>query len=306
MEKTELIKLFSANAHARRFRTGDCIVQEGAAADDGLCFVLSGSVRIVQHQGERAVPLGRIQTGQFFGETALLLGRTRTASAIADSDDAIIMFLNRERFLAESRSNYHLIHILTGEAVERIQHVIATLVRLQRTIRVQVDPTLLPLMQENRASNLKIPGLLSHTRGIFIGNGQMVFSQGQRNDGQIYLITEGGIGAMRQFDADPVELFRFRPGDFFGYSRMAGAVFREYSAQARDGSAKVISFDEDLLFKLMRLDNELFFMLFRSLLTHLIILDDTLRLNAVSGDRAPGTAATQDTIARALSEGVTE
>jgi CRP-like cAMP-binding protein len=306
MDKTELIKMFSANAHARRFRTGDVIVREGAAADDGLCFVLSGSVRIVQHQGERAVPLGRIQTGQFFGETALLLGRARTASAIADSDNVIIMFLNRERFMAESRSNYHLIHILTGEAVERIQHVIATLVRLQKTIRVQVDPTLLPLIRENRASNLKVPGLLSHSRGIHVGQEQAVFGQGQRNDGLIYLLTEGAVGAMRQFDAAPVELFRFLPGDFFGYSRMAGAVFREYTAQARDGAAKVISFNEEQLFKLMRLDNDLFYMLFRTLLTHLIILDDTLRLNAASGERQPGTASTQETIAQALSEGVTD
>lgn len=306
MEKTDLIKLFSANAHARRFTTDECIVQEGAPADEGLCFVLSGTVRIVQHHAGQAVTMGRIQTGQFFGETALLLNRTRSASAIADSPDVIILFLNRERFMAESRSNYHLLRILMGEAVERVEHVITSLVRLQRPIRVQVDPTLVPIMRENRASNLKVPQLLNHTRNIFIAHDQAVFTQGQRHDGLIYLVTQGCLGVMRQFEGQTLELFRFEPGDFFGYSRQNTTAYREYAAVARDESARVINFDEELLFRLMRLDIDLFFMLFRSVLTHLIILDDTLRLTVAHGTAALGSADTQAEIARALSEGVVD
>ena len=306
MDKTDLIKMISANAHAKRYKAGDVIVQEGSRADEGLCFVLTGSVRIVQHQGERIIPLGLIQMGQFFGETAMLLNRNRSATAIADSPEVIIMFLNRERFLAEARSNYLLIRVLAGEAIERIEHVIQTLVRMKRPIRIQLDPTLKAIIRENRASNLQIPRMLNHTRNIFIGHEKPIFTQGQRNDGLIYLATQGVIGVTRNFDGTAMELYQYEPGDFFGYSRPSNAPFREYTTAALNDTARVVNFDEDLLFRLMRLDVNLFYGLFRTIITHLVILDDTLLLAAAEGFRPLASVDTQQLIATALSEGVCE
>ena len=306
MDKTDIIKMISANAHAKRYKAGDFIVKEGSPANEGLCFVLTGTVRIVQYHGERMVPLGLIQTGQFFGETAMLLNRNRSATAIADSAEVIIMFLNRERFLAEARTNYGLIRVLVSEAVERIEHVIQTLVRMKRTIHIQIDPTLKPIIRENRVSNLQIPQLLNHTRHIFIGHDKSVYTQGQRNDGLIYLVTQGVVGAIRTFDGTPTELYQFEAGDFFGYSRPDSATFREFSAIALNDTARVISFDEELLFRLMRLNINLFYGLFRTLISHLVILDDTLRLAAAQVHRPLASSDTQELIATALSEGVIE
>jgi CRP-like cAMP-binding protein len=304
MDKTELVKMLSANAHAQRFRRGDVVVHEGAPAKEGLCFVLTGSVRIVQHQGDQVIPLGLIQTGQFFGETALLLNRTRTATAIADSAEVIIIFLNRDRFMAEAHNNYHLIRVMSAEAIERIERVIQTIIRLRRPVQIRIDPTLQPIIAENRASNLKIPQLLNHTRTIFIGHDKQVFAQGQRNDGLIYLVTEGVINAQRNFDGNQTDLYQFEAGDFLGYSRPSNAVFREYSAVAMHDTARVINFDEELLFRLMRLDIELFFNLFRTILTHLLILDDSLRLAVSEGHISAGSEQSQQIIAAALSEGI--
>ena len=306
MDKSDLIKMISANAHAKRYKFGDTIVKEGSPADEGLCFVLTGTVRIIQHQGEQVIPLGLIQTGQLFGETAMLLNRNRSATAIADSPEVIIMFLNRERFLAETRNNYSLIRVLTSEAMERIEHVMQTLVRMRRPIRVQTDPTLQPIIRENRASNLCIPQLLNHTRNIFIGHDKPIFTQGQRNDGLVYLVTQGTIGAARNFDGNSQLMIQFEPGDFLGYSRVSSIPFREYSAVALNDTARVINFDEELLFKLMRLDVNLFFGLFRTLLTHLVILDDTLRLAVAETYHPLASSDTKQIITTALSEGVIE
>jgi CRP-like cAMP-binding protein len=306
MDKTELVKILSSNAHAQRYREGDTIVREGAPATEGLCFVLTGAVRIVQYQAEQAIALGVIQTGQFFGETALLLNRNRSASAIADSPEVIIIFLNRERFLAEARNNYHLVRVMAAEAIERIERVIQTMVRLRRPIQIRIDPTLEPIIKENRASNLEIPRLLNHTRNIFIGHDKPVFSQGVRNDGLIYLVTQGVVGAQRSLDGETLELYQFEPGDFFGYSRPSTSAFREYTAIALHDTARVINFDEELLFRLMRLDITLFYNLFRSILTHLLILDDSLRLGVADGHVSPGSAESQQIIAAALSEGILE
>jgi CRP-like cAMP-binding protein len=301
MEKTELLKLMSAGTHAEKFRLGDVLFREGDPADSGLCLVLSGSVNVTQAVEGQSITLGRIHAGEFLGETALVLKRPRSATATVSSDEAVIMFLTKERVLDEAHRNFPFLSTLLMEGVARMEHVLQVLMRQPGPLHFVVDPTLAPIMDENRRYLMKIPNLLNHTRNMFVGNNKPVFTLGQKNDGVLHLVTDGVINLEKtRPDEAPMVLHQITAGDFFGFSRPSSCPVRFFTAVARGESAHVISCDEELLNRVFRLDMEIAWCLFRAIIVKLVMLNDSLHAVAAPRLDRVGTADTDRAIRAAF------
>lgn len=75
----------SARLHARRFRTGDVIYQEGQPGQE-LYFIENGQVERFASVPGGSVSLPVLGSGDFIGETALLSGRPHATTARAQTD----------------------------------------------------------------------------------------------------------------------------------------------------------------------------------------------------------------------------
>lgn len=75
----------SARLHARRFRTGDVIYQEGQPSQE-LYFIENGQVERFASVPGGLVSLPVLGSGDFIGETALLSGRPHATTARAQTD----------------------------------------------------------------------------------------------------------------------------------------------------------------------------------------------------------------------------
>jgi CRP-like cAMP-binding protein len=282
MDRAILQKLISENATARKFNLGEIVFRERDPPDIGLCLVLTGSIRVtMEHEGKQLF-LGTIGTGEFFGETALVLQRKRTATATAAEPGTSVMFLNRQRVIEEAHRNFAFLNTLLQEAVRRMEHMLQVLMRQPVTLAFTVDDSLHPVMAENRRHLARIPGLLNHTRNMFVSPNKPIFTQGQRNDGIMYLVTGGTVALERERPGEePSLLYNVASWDFFGYSRTGMSPTRFFTAVARGEPAQVIAIDEDLLGRVFRLDMDIAYGLFRSVLVKIVILNDTLHAAAI-------------------------
>lgn len=293
MEKSDLLALLSRDAQARRYRSGELIVRQGDPAGEGLGFLLSGCARVYQSLGERKVAVGAIEPGQFFGETALVLSRPRVASVEALGDDTVVLFQSPAQFRQSVAGNQPFLELLVRQTVARVESVLSALARLDLRQPIAVDPSLDPMMAENRQHNLKLQDLVNHARTAWIGGDNPVFRQGERNDGQVYMVAKGVVDACRETEDGPVLLFRLQPGELFGYSRPAVLPHRKYTARAGGDSARIISFDPELLERLLRMDHDCFYYFFRSVVCQMVVLDDALRIRGSAVECDEGEAIAQ-------------
>lgn len=300
MDKSDLLKLLSQDTKARKFALGELIVQEGSPAHEGLAFMLSGEAKVIQTQGDKRVLLGFIKAGQFFGETALVLARPRMASVVAASPDTIVMFMGAQQFKAQISKNYLFLDMLMNHSIARVEYVMAALSRLKIKQELMVDPSLANLIQENRLHNLKLQEMLNHTRSTWVGSGKSLFLQNDRHDGQTYLVVKGTLAAVRTEEKQHYKIFNLMEGDIFGYNIKSSGSVRRYSVYAEGESARIISLDEELLGKIMRINHESFFYYFRSIITQLVILDDALRVTSSKLMTTVGDAKTEAEIMGSL------
>lgn len=76
----------------KQFNRRDVVLQKGGAGD-GLLFLLSGQLQVVDvTEDGRAIGLRMLKEGDFFGEIAVINGSTRSASVVALSN-VIVAFL---------------------------------------------------------------------------------------------------------------------------------------------------------------------------------------------------------------------
>lgn len=288
MDKQEILRSLAKNAVGRRYGNNECIFKEGTPPVEGLGFVLSGSVRILRQEGPRTVQLGTVQAGQFFGETALVLGRPRGATVLSDSEATVILFMDQQDFIREARQNHNLVRLLTQESLERLGRVSHLLFRQAGLLPFVVDPSLIPLIQDLRSQNPGMVDLVNNTRSMFVNAGGPAISQGERNDGQALLVTEGHIQLVRNHHGRPIVLHTLQAGDLLPpLSSQLNPVW-EYGLHASPQGARILAFEGDVLFRIMGLNHRLFLSLFQSTLVLLTMLDDTLEQAVRQGQRTPG------------------
>lgn len=300
MDKNELLQMLAQESSARRFAKGEAIVVEGQPATDGLAFLLAGEAKVAQTQNGKRILIGFIKAGQFFGETALVLARPRMASVEAASDGTIVLFIQADYFRTLASRNHAFLDMLIKHAISRIEFVMAALFRLKAAGPIPVDPSLQPIIAENRRQVMRLQDMLNHTRSAWIGVGKAVFHQGERNTDDVYLVVKGAIEAVHEIDGKAYPMHTFSEGDIFGYSRKSSTPVRRYSAFAVNDSARIITFDDELVGKLLRMNQEAFYYVFRSMITQLVMLDDALRLASARLSPDVGSAESESTILAAL------
>jgi CRP-like cAMP-binding protein len=268
---------------ARRLHKGDVVVLAGTTPQQGLCYILSGAIRIVHRLGAGALNVGVLKAGQFFGEYSLVLERPTDFDAIAVEDGTAIMFLNHDRFLKEARANPVILKELLATAMNRLGLVMQTLGKLNVPVRIEAPADLERVVAENRQRNLEIPRLVNNTRSAFVARGRSIFQQRQPNDGNLYLVTEGWIEARLDLDDYSGEALRFMPGDMFGFTRVATQPVRAYSANAGIDS-RIMTFDQEYLLRLLQLNMDCFWTVFRSAVIQIILLDNALHHSVEQAD----------------------
>lgn len=81
----------------RRFQSGEQIFDRSADTHD-LCFVVEGTVRVVNHSlSGREISFDDVAAGGFFGEMSAIDGEPRSATVVA-LNDTLIAFLAPARF----------------------------------------------------------------------------------------------------------------------------------------------------------------------------------------------------------------
>lgn len=78
-------KLIAMSSDSLGFHPGDVVFKQGAPADS-VYLMLSGSVRVVTDDEERAIELAHLKGAAVLGETGVLGGRTRGATIVATSE----------------------------------------------------------------------------------------------------------------------------------------------------------------------------------------------------------------------------
>ena len=161
--KNELLKgvdLFSAldDAHLdvialmtieKSYRKGDIILMEEDESTQSLFIIAKGEVKVLltAEDGREAI-LASLKEGDFFGEMALLDGEPRSATVRA-VEDARLLTIRREEFLATVRKQPDLALTLLGEMSRRLRksnRQISSLALMK--VYGRVAATLLQLMEE--------------------------------------------------------------------------------------------------------------------------------------------------------------
>lgn len=275
MQTADILKLASDRG-ARKFNAGAQIVKAGTKPSQGLCMVLAGSAGIMHHKGESNVKLASIPPGHFFGEYSLILGRPLDIDAFAECDETVVLFMDFAKFLSFARSTPSMLKTLLTVSLDRISKVMQTGLELGVPVALHPDPAMVRVMQENRANNLKILAMVNNTRSAFVPHERCVFEQDDPNNGQIYLVTEGRISAIFAGKNETATVMAFFPGDIFGFSRPDTLPLRPFTTRADMGNARVMGFTEDMLVKVLSLDLDCFFSVFRTVATQIVLLDQAL------------------------------
>lgn len=88
----EEMQKVKADLRFKQFNRRDVVLQKGGAGD-GLLFLLSGQLQVVDvTEDGRAIGLRMLKEGDFFGEIAVINGSTRSASVVALSN-VLVAFL---------------------------------------------------------------------------------------------------------------------------------------------------------------------------------------------------------------------
>lgn len=186
-------------AHAvkeERAAKGDVLIRKGDPGDS-LYFLLAG--RVVCSgigSGATAVADVHLSAGACFGERALLLSEPRAATVTVESDEAVVLRLDR-RGLTQ----------LLGPLQEL----------LDRNITVNAL-TSVPLLSHLPASDLS--RLASACARVDFERGAAILRRGMRVD-CLYVLREGSAAVVSATSGEP--LCTFAAGDYFGLEQMLAA-----------------------------------------------------------------------------------
>lgn len=173
-------------------RKGDTLIKQGDDGDN-LYVVDSGELdcfkKFANQDEEKHLKI--YKPGEAFGELALLYNAPRAATIIAKTD-AITFALDRECF-------NHIVKDAAAKKREKYEQFLAHIELLD-----QMDPY----------ERSKIADALKVTK---IVNGEFVVKEGERGD-TFFMIESGTAIATKTLNNDeaPVEVLKYKEGDYFG------------------------------------------------------------------------------------------
>jgi CRP-like cAMP-binding protein len=269
----DISKLVS-QAKVKVYQNQDLIFEEGSPSTDGLCFVLSGEVGVYKRVNGESVYLNPVPSASFFGEIALMLGTPRQATARAETNNTKIIFLNKSVFLEEAQTNFAFLRGLVATTFTRIKNLQDEVTRLDKPFELTVPPELELAVMDNRLVNLTLTESLKTYRSVFLNKGRPLYAEKSTETPTIYLVLEGELEAFKTVDGKPRALQHHLAGDFIGVQESLDHTPRFTGVLVLKDLTKVAVFDEDLLFRVLRINNTLFFSFFKSILLELLLWQD--------------------------------
>lgn len=188
LELLELLKL-------RRFAAGDAVIREGEPGSS-FFIIAQGTLGITRQIQNKAVRLATLKAGSIFGEMALISAAPRSASAVADSDLALLE-VNREALEEAAEASDSVAKALRAFTRGRL------LANLFSTSALFKD-----LVGEARISLLSAFKL----RRIFAGD--IVIEEGEAGAG-LFLMLSGQVEVRQAARPDDC-LAKLAGGDVFG------------------------------------------------------------------------------------------
>ena len=108
---------FLQDTDVQDFKKGDLLIQEGAASNETMYFILNGTCSVFKKQGETPVLINQLKTGDFFGEIALISNQPRTATVQVESDSAKLLLFSKKKFIQQTVSNPVLMFSILKAAI---------------------------------------------------------------------------------------------------------------------------------------------------------------------------------------------
>lgn len=266
-ESGEILK----NITARLYRRGEIVFKEDDASDGLVYFILAGRAAVLKRIGGKEKVIHTLQPNDIFGEVALLTSGARIATIMAESEELKVACFDGTSFLREARSNPKFARKLTVAALtvmERIE---------ERAFQDEGHPTVAgdllreyeQLMSPLRAGNLRIQNLLYRSTIKTLQKDSTIFREGQENDSFTYLLLTGEVVAETKRNGQNVECMKFREGEWLGETALLHKMTRRYTLRVTSQQAKILFLDRDIFFKMMELDPELLFNVFKTFILHL-------------------------------------
>lgn len=265
-------------AQVRSFNAGDVIFREGEPSTDGLGFVLSGLVGVYKEVQGKPVYLNPVPQSSFFGEIALMLGSPRQATALAEENGTKIIFLNKKIFLEEAQNNFAFLKSLTMTALGRIENLRKELDNYDMPYELVLPEDFQAVVEANRAVNAGFVEHLKNYRSIVLPKEKSLYLEKDILQTQLFLVIEGELIGVKKFAKGPKKIVTYQVGDFLGVMEALDQTSRPFGVYASKESTKVAVLDEDILFRVMHLNTQIFFSFFKSVLLDLIVWQEAFLL----------------------------
>jgi len=251
---------FLQDTDVQDFKKGDLLIQEGAASNETMYFILNGSCSVFKKQGETPVLINQLKTGDFFGEIALISNQPRTATVQVESDSAKLLLFSKKKFIQQTVSNPVLMFSILKAAIARF---LRADVNFENTIKSipNMKPDLIIKLNQNHVKLVNIKALnYIHSLPILnLGKNLKIYSEGKDANPHMYFILRGNISLLKEHHGKNVEVATLELGHFFGETSFISDTPYTHSAITKSDDVKLVQLDKVAFLKIVNLHPEFLF-----------------------------------------------
>ena len=270
------------NIRVIEFKQGSVIYEEGDPADGSLYFILAGRVNVFKTVEGKSRQIDSLGEGQFFGEVGILIDYPRTATVLTASSTVRMARITVESFLQEAGQNMKFALKMIGITIQRLARIELKLQLIREPFTADLEShPLKRVLIENRQKNMQIAEMLHSLRSMVHYRGKKVYSEGDRDTGEMFMVLKGEVQLAHAFQGQEVSFYPLYAGDFFGMSTLTGMQRRPYSALVLAEHTATCTFDKSLFTRVLNSDVDLIFSIFRTFVAYSTILDECIRKKCI-------------------------
>lgn len=251
---------FLQDTDVQDYSKGDLLIEEGAASNETMYFILSGTCSVFKKQGETPVLINQLKTGDFFGEIALISNQPRTATVQVDSDTAKLLLFSKKKFIQQTASNPVLMFSILKAAIARF---LRADVNFENTIKSipNMKPDLIVKLNQNHVKLVNIKALnYIHSLPILnLGKNFKIYSEGKDANPHMYFVLRGNISLLKEHHGKHVEVSNLELGHFFGETSFISDTPYTHSAITKSDDVKLVQLDKVAFLKIVNLHPEFLF-----------------------------------------------
>lgn len=222
---------------------------------------------------------------------------------VALENNTKLVAINRDSFIKIIASNIKFIQTLINAARNHARRFVNLINLITPPPKLITIPELESELGKTRLKNIEIGNLINSNQKRFFAANNIVFKEKEYGDNNFFLILEGKVRILKskpkreeiekdeelvfhmdsfmdiekylEIEEDEVEIGCWETGDIFGYHDINDSYVRNYTAIAGSGGARLAILNQEIFFKIARLNPELFYNAYKLFIIHLIIFQDT-------------------------------